>query len=371
MNEIPDLSGSNGGCLGCNSVVGSCLGVVFGLFLIPIAVFLLYWNEGRAVKVETGLNEGSASVTTIDARQPSPVSNGKLVYVTGLATADHSVSDPIFHIQVRGLALKRTVSMYQWVEHEQSQDHNGQTVSTYTYSQEWSPSEVHNSHGHNNTPMPIKTKQFISAAHCGKLIMQQGLIAKLGDGAKFPAPNGKALRSGWHRTKDGLYRGSDPAHPAIGDMKVSFSLVPNENVSVVAANHGGTLSSFATSNGTPIELIAAGTQPSSGLFKTAEVENQVLLWVLRLVGFIIMLVGFLLLTSPISQIAGLIPFVGFVLGDIDFLVSLGLAVITSLVTIAVGWATARPGLATMLLIIVAGVVALLLRRRAIRARIAP
>jgi len=369
MNPIPNLSGGNGGCVGCNTVVSSCVGVLFGIILIPLAVFLLYWNEGRAVKEEAGLNEGIAQVITISSAQPAPASNGKLVYVTGMATADHPVGDPTFHIQAQGLVLTRTVSMYQWVEHEQSLDHNGLTVNTYTYSREWSSSRIANSHGHHNPPMPIHTEQFMAAAHCGKLVMKQDLVAKLGSGANFAVPKGQALRAGWQRTQAGLYKGSDPTNPAIGDLKVSFSLVPNENVSIVAANHSGTLRTFTTSNGTPIEFIAAGTKPASDLFKTDEIQNQVELWLLRLIGFILMLVGYLLLTNPISQAASLIPFVGFVLGDIDFLVSLALATITSLITIAVGWATARPLLATVLLLIVGGVVALLVRRRAKRAMV--
>ena len=79
-----------------------------------------------------------------------------------------------------------------------------------------------------------------------------------------------------------------------------------------------------------------------------------------------MLFGYLILTSPISAVARLIPFVGFILADIDFLVSLALAAITSLITVAVGWAMASPFLAIALLLIVGGIVPLLFRRRVVR-----
>src|ERR1700744_4968592 len=63
---------------------GSLVAALIGLILVPVAVVLLYWNEGRAVDPIRALNRGGASIVEVDAGSVDPGSNGKLVHLTGM-----------------------------------------------------------------------------------------------------------------------------------------------------------------------------------------------------------------------------------------------------------------------------------------------
>src|SRR6266545_951095 len=97
------------------------LGVVgAGIFLgwIPFlgAVVLLFWNEGRAVKTQRALSEGSKCVTSIPADRITPANDGCLVHVQGLVDTKETLADPLFGVAVQALRLRRVVETYQWRE---------------------------------------------------------------------------------------------------------------------------------------------------------------------------------------------------------------------------------------------------------------
>lgn len=247
--------------------------------LLYLAVTLLLRNESQAVKVAAGLREASGRVVNVDAEHPDPSTNGQLVYVTGMATADKPVKDPVFHVRAKALVLSRTVSMYQWVENDDVETQNGHTIHSYTYSKHWNAEPISSGDfsepkGHENPPMPVQSQQFVAAAHCGALTLDPSLTAMLANGQPLQLPANQALRRGWRRTQQGVYKGADPNNPAIGDLRVSFAITPNQMVSVVAANQAGALTTYQTTNGATIELIATGLKPESALFRTAQIQNQ-------------------------------------------------------------------------------------------------
>ncbi len=89
-----------------------------------------------------------------------------------------------------------------------------------------------------------------------------------------------------------LYVGRDPSQPAIGDMRISFSEVPLQNASVVAAQAGSGFAPFPTNTGTTVELISPGIVDAKIMFQHAQEENVTMTWMLRLIGVVFMLVGF-------------------------------------------------------------------------------
>ncbi len=74
-----------------------------GLIIVPAAVVLLYWNEGRAVEAMRVLNRGAASVVEINAGAVDPGLNGKLVHVSGMLAPTASAKDPMFGVTGDGL----------------------------------------------------------------------------------------------------------------------------------------------------------------------------------------------------------------------------------------------------------------------------
>ncbi len=72
---------------------GSIKGILFGLFLLVVAVFLLFWNEGRAVKRQKTLEEGSNLVLSVSAVEVNPTTEGKLIHLAGMAESEELLTD--------------------------------------------------------------------------------------------------------------------------------------------------------------------------------------------------------------------------------------------------------------------------------------
>ena len=121
----------------------SVLGVGIGILLIAGMVFLLFWNEGRAVQTAKSLAEGASAVVSVAADAADPANEGKLVHVSGPVTATAVPQDADFGVAIESVRLVRKVEMYQWIETSKSETKTKvgggeETVTTYSYSKGWS-----------------------------------------------------------------------------------------------------------------------------------------------------------------------------------------------------------------------------------------
>jgi hypothetical protein len=118
---------------------GSLIAALIGLLLVPAAIVLLYWNEGRAVDAIRALNRGAAAIVEVNSAAVDPGGNGELVHLSGTLQPSTSAKDPVFGVTGDGLVrLTRTVQMYQWEEESSTksqQNVGGSKTSetTYTY----------------------------------------------------------------------------------------------------------------------------------------------------------------------------------------------------------------------------------------------
>ena len=72
------------------------------------------------------------------------------------------------------------------------------------------------------------------------------------------------------RTRNGLYIGADSAEPEIGELKVSFEVVPSPTeVSVVSRQKGNRLEPYLSKTGT-IEPLQVGLASADLMFNSAE-----------------------------------------------------------------------------------------------------
>jgi hypothetical protein len=71
--------------------------VLFGIILVPAAVVLLFWNEGRAVQTAKSLKEGASIVVSISPDKIDPVNEKKLVHFTD--EAETSATDGRCHLK--------------------------------------------------------------------------------------------------------------------------------------------------------------------------------------------------------------------------------------------------------------------------------
>ncbi|MCB9738530.1 MAG: TMEM43 family protein [Deltaproteobacteria bacterium] len=359
-------------------ILGSIKSVLFGGLLVLVAVPLLWWNEGRAVQTAKSLEQGAGEVVSVAADRVDPANERTLVHVSGQAVAASTPEDPIFGVRAEALRLRRAVEMFQWREHERTEERKKlgggkERRTTYNYKAEWTESHVDSSRfkepGHSNPPgLPYPSETFDAEAKLGAFTLIPEQLAELDDFTPLPPPEaalGKQPPPGYAPPRamgSALYLavqgGVAPTagSPAIGDVRVRFESVPEGPVSVVAVQNGESFAPWQAPAGDAVLLVAAGSKTADQMFAKAQADNRALTWVLRLLGFVFMWVGWGLVFRPVAVVADVIPFVGSILGFGVAALGFVLAGLGSSVIIAMAWIFYRPLLGITLLLLVGGVV---------------
>ena len=100
-----------------NRVSKSFKGIGSGILLFIIGTVLLFWNEGRTVKVKRALNQAAdVTVEMPDISRIDPQFEGKMVHAIGDASTAEILSDGLFGISLNAINLSRNVEYYQWTE---------------------------------------------------------------------------------------------------------------------------------------------------------------------------------------------------------------------------------------------------------------
>jgi hypothetical protein len=352
---------------------GSLVAALFGLILVPAAVVMMYWNEGRAVDALRALNRGAASIVEVNASPVDPSTNGKLVHVTGMLKPATPAKDPVFGVTGDGLVrLSRTVEMYQWKEDTatRSQENIGgskTTEKTYTYKKDWSSSPIDSSSfknpaGHQNPRMPGRSATFdAGGVTIGAWQVDPSVLDKVTNFTPLHVRDAKPPAN-FQASGEGFYRGHDPADPAVGDVRVNFAAIQAQTVSVAAGNASGVLTAYHDpSNGYTIALADPGLVTADTLFRDEKKSESILTWILRAAGFVMVLVGFVCMTRPLTMLFAFLPFLESMVGAGVFVVALTLAVPVTLFTIAIAWIVHRPLIGGLLL--AAGIAALFALRQ--------
>ncbi len=349
--------------------------VILGVILFLGSFVLLTWNEGRAIQREKTLTAGASQVISISCDKLLAENDGKLVHFSGEVLSDGPASDPVFGITADAVKLRRDVEMYQWKESGQSstrQELGGgeETTTMYSYSKGWSSmvidsSRFHVTDGHVN-PGEIATDSATFDAdgiYVGEFDLPPSLVALIDNYSPRPLTleeaKGATDRYGVPiRLIAGalLYIGENASAPQIGDLKITFQEAEHGPVSVIAGQVGTTLEPFSVGKMGTIELLKTGTFSAAVMFQQEQEGNVVLTWILRLAGFVMMLIGLSLVTNIISVVASVIPFLGNIVGAGAGFLAFAVALPLTLVTIALAWTAYRPLIGIPLLTVAAGLV---------------
>jgi hypothetical protein len=340
------------------------MAALVGFIMVVVSLGLLTWNEGRAVGEMNSLNAGARLVVTVPADKIDPGNEQKLVHVTGPMTLNGAASDPLFHITPEAaVRLRRNVELYQWQEHEDTQTEKrvggGETKrTTYTYTKTWSATPIDSSKfkrpdGHANPPMQHRTvTRDAKAVQVGGFRLD-GSVVDLMSGFKPLIPADSASTAGvspaFRRVGDKFFHGNTPETPEIGDIQIFYEIIDAQPVSIVAAQIGQTLAPFRGHDGRVIELVDLGTRSAGDMFQEAKSSAALLTWILRGVGFLVMLIGLCLLSAPLSWLASVLPFLAGIVDIAAFFAALMIAVPLTLITIAIAWMAFRPLLAAGLM----------------------
>ncbi|QTR48911.1 TMEM43 family protein [Candidatus Thiothrix anitrata] len=240
-----------------------------------------------------------------------------------------------------------------------------ETKTTYTYAKTWSASAIDSGNfrvpeeHQNPATMPYESStQVADAVSLEKFSLPSSLTERIEktqplfiqatDIKNTQLPQGVQLHEG------GFYSGTNPATPQIGDQRITFEVVKPMEVSVIAKQVQNTLEPYTTSNGGTIELLEIGTHSADAMITHAQEDNAMMTWVLRLVGFILLVIGINMVFKVLSVIADVLPLVGDIVGAGTGIIAFLIAMIFALITIAVAWIFYRPLLAAVLLTTVVG-----------------
>ncbi|XP_017520757.3 transmembrane protein 43 isoform X2 [Manis javanica] len=339
-------------------------GMFVGLMTFLLSFYLIFINEGRALKTATSLAEGLSLVVSPDSiHSVAPENEGRLVHIIGALRTSKLLSDPNYGVHLPAVKLRRHVEMYQWVETEESREHteDGQvkTERRYSYNTEWR-SEIINSRnfdreiGHKN-PSAMAVESFTATApfvQIGRFFLSAGLIDKVDNFkplslSKLEDPHVDIIRRG-----DYFYHSENPKYPEVGDLRVSFSyaglsgddpdLGPAHVVTVIARQRGDQLVPYSTKSGDTLLLLHQGDFSAEEVFRREQKSNSLKTWGLRAAGWMAMFMGLNLMTRILYTLVDWFP----IFRD---LVNIGLkafafcvATSLTLLTVAAGWLCYRP-----------------------------
>lgn len=353
-------------------------GILTGVFVLIAAIVLVFWNEGRAVKTATALNEGAGQVVEVSAQTVDPALTGKLVHVSGPIRVSVPPRDAELDVSAPVLRLERKVEMYQWRENKTSKTEKTlgggeETVTTYSYERIWSDTEHKSSafrqqQGHANPAFPLRSASFNAAAKLGAYEVKPERLGGLGSAAPHPLEGRQVAMVGSRLGRvasivDGkAFVGQDPAQPQVGDLRISYSAARVDQASAVATQKGAELVPFTASNGRSIFLLRDGTVTAQDMFENAQKGNTMVTWLLRLVGLAMAIAGFGLILRIASVLADVVPFFGNIVGAGTSVVAMLLGVCLTTLVAGIAWVYYRPLIGLGLLALAAVAIALVWQR---------
>lgn len=358
---------------------GAFSGILVGLVLFMAAFPVLFWNEGRAVRRYQTLNEGAGSVISLAEARVLSEYDGKLVHVSGKAVTDEIVSDPEFEVAVNAIKLQRKVEMYQWTENKQRKTKKKlgggeKTVTKYSYSKSWSSSLISSSNfkkpsGHQNPDsMAYQSEEFVaSEVFLGEFKLSRSLVGKINKSSILPVADLANIEGFTDAVfhGHGIYFGDNPSSPQIGDLRITYHIVAPTEVSIVSRQIAQSFEPYRAKAGGTINMLNLGIVGAENMFQQAHQSNVMWTWILRVGGFILMLVGVAMILRPLSVLADVIPFLGSIVGAGTGILSFLIAAPFAFVTVAVAWLRYRPVIGISLLVLAAaaaGIIFILTKR---------
>lgn len=152
-------------------------------------------------------------------------------------------------------------------------------------------------------------------------------------------PKGYSVESGLVVNRAGALH-----QPNVGDVKVEYRFVPGGvPISVLGKmTRDGMLEPVRTRRGNPLPMIKLGDYSASDLISFSVQENTTQTWLIRGVGFVMLLFGLLLILSPLTNLIGHIWIVGSIVNVGIFFAAFLVSLACWSTTFALAWLFYRP-----------------------------
>ncbi|XP_023027107.1 transmembrane protein 43 [Leptinotarsa decemlineata] len=339
---------------------------VIGISLFFFGVWLLTWNEGRAVHHAHSLDETYNNAIILSPYDQLDNNNdGKVVHISGNLKIDEPLTEFDYGISIQAVKLKRRVQMYQWVEERTPRDDDETiggaqySINDYYYITEWRDRLVDSSsfyvrHGHENPrDIPLKTITYLASdVRLGQLQVGNDIIEKFNDFIEVTSDERPERRD--VKLHMGIYYHCDDIwNPQVGDIRVQFYYAgaSGEAVTIIAKQENGVLVPYESSKGHKIALLRHGNLNINQMFSAEHFDARLETWKLRGLGVFILYASAVCLAKLLRILFFQMPVLDcFITGDPMSLGNVLLAISVSLVVIATAWILYRPMLGAGLLL---------------------
>ncbi|XP_014475217.1 PREDICTED: transmembrane protein 43 homolog isoform X2 [Dinoponera quadriceps] len=291
----------------------SWLTVIIGSIMFAIGMCLLFWNEGKAVRVAYSLNEALHNIVVVsNPLALLPDYQGRLVYLSGHLQVLEPLTEPDYGIVMSSVKLKRRVQMYQWVEIEEEESFGGATEDEkhYYYTTEWKDKLVDSDHfyirtGHHNPKeMSIKSQlQIADEVKIGAFTFGVELKKKFTDFVEVTSderPERKDIKM-----HSGLYyHSADLWNPQVGDIRIQFSYAgkSGEVYTVVGLLEKDVIKPYYTQQGEEILLQRKHKISVDQMFHLEHKHNYWRTWYIRVLGWLVLFVAATCLANILKTI---------------------------------------------------------------------
>lgn len=375
-------------------LAGSAKGMIGGLLMFIIGTCLLWWNEGRTVRTAKAIGDAASHVESVaDVSRVDASLNGKLIHASAFADTKDTLTDDMFGVRERAIRIDRKVEYYQWVENAQTREREKigggkETTTTYTYEKKWVDKPVNSAEfkdpqyqSANKVLSEVEDKsEMASNVTFGAYTLPESFVSAISGGEPAEVRMTEQQTFAWneqlhalmptvdettsliHTSANTAYLGISPNSPQIGDVRITFTKVVPTDISLIAKVNGSTFKVYRAKNGQSFSRVQMGTVSADEMIEQARSENNMLTWVLRLVGVLLIVIGLKGMFGLLPMLFKVLPFLGSIVDAGVGLVSWIFGLAWSLIIIAIAWLIFRPIIGISLLVLaIAGIV--FLKRR--------
>lgn len=334
-------------------------GIILGIIFIIGGTILLWWNEGNNVANIQKIKDISENAVDVVSDTIDSQYEGRLIATNGsLLVEDEKIEDSTFHVGLKTPVLRRVVEIYQWEEIENNNDDG----TSYSYQKTWASKIIDSSNFHksgytNPNYMQYESQKInASSVKVGAYRLTNSQIVTLATNKTLTLDNSVIIPSGYNVSGQYITNASNLASPEIGDIRISWEYNDYKDISVLAMQSGDSFTDYISSSGKIVNRIEEGLFTKNQIIKHMQDEDNLLKWILRLTGILIISVGYILTISPITTLASYIPILGGIVGGVLSFILFLIGLIHSLLIITIAWIRFRPLLGISLLAICVGLV---------------
>ena len=375
-------------------LAGSAKGMIGGLLVFIIGTGLLWWNEGRTVRTARAIGDAASHVESVaDVSRVDASLNGKLIHASAFADTKDTLTDDMFGVRELAIRLDRKVEYYQWVENAQTKEREKigggkETTTTYTYEKKWVDKPVNSAEfkdpqyqSANKVLSEVEEREEVAQnVMFGAYTLPESFVASISGSEPVEVRMTEEQRFTWnerlhmlmpkvntetslvHTSANTAYLGLSPNSPQVGDVRVTFTKVPPADISLIAQVDGSTFKVYRAKNGQSFSRVQMGTVSADEMIEQARSENNMLTWVLRLVGVLLIVIGLKGMFGLLPMLFKVLPFLGSIVDAGVGLVRWILGLAWSFIIIAIAWLVFRPIIGISLLVLAIGGIVFLKRR---------